>query len=368
MNFDSRQLRQALGAFPTGVTVVTTVDAEGVPYGVTANSFSSVSLDPPLILWSQALTSSSHAAFRDAERFVVNIMADDQVHVANRFAKSGGDKFAEIAVRTGLGGVPVIEGCAATLECRKVAAYPGGDHIVFIGQVEHIERLPRKSLAFGDGRYMVTFAHDLGGHVGAQAGVTTLPAVEAARLAAAAMPQICEDIGQRTLGLAVWGSHGPTIVRWEPSSHPVSPYLQTGVLVSLTQSATGLAFAAFMCGQTVQAAVERELGARAAAANADQGCFEQRLQEARQHGIARSVGAAPSQRHQVTVNAFSAPVFGAAGQMVLALSTTCEAERLPADWDGAVPAALAAAARMLSLRLGWKPEQAAAQPPCLSNS
>lgn len=354
MKFDSRQLRQVLGAFPTGVTVITTVGADGKAYGVTANSFSSVSLDPPLILWSQAMTSSSHPAFRDAERFVVNIMADDQVHVANQFAKSGDDKFAGIATRSGLGGVPVIEGCAATLECVKVAAYPGGDHIVFIGQVEHIERLPRKSLAFGEGRYMVTFAHDLGGRVGGQEGATTLPAIEAVRLATAALPQICEAIGQRTLGLAVWGSHGPTIVRWEPSSRPVSPYLQTGVLVSLTQSATGLAFAAFLDDSTVHAAIDRELGARMTAGQADDGRFGERRDEARRHGIARAVGAAPSQRHQVTVNAFSAPVFDACGRMVLALSTTCEAERLDPDWQGTVPQALHAAAAALSARLGHR--------------
>lgn len=357
MNFDSRQLRQVLGAFPTGVTVITTLDDEGRSYGVTANSFSSVSLDPPLVLWSQALTSSSHHAFRDSDRFVVNIMADDQISIANRFAKSGDDKFAGIAVRAGLGGVPVIEGTAATLECVKVAAYPGGDHIVFIGRVEHIDRQPRKSLAFGDGRYMVTFAHDLGGAVGAGgagSGSSTLPALEAVRLASAALPQICEEIGQRTVGLATWGSHGPTIVRWEPSSHPVSPYLQTGVLVSLTQSATGLSFAAFMGGATVDAAVEQELATRAAAARPDDGRFALRLEEARQHGIARAVGAAPSERHQVTVNAFSAPVYGADGRMVLALSTTCEAERLDPQWDGAVPTALAAAARALSARLGYR--------------
>lgn len=365
MNFDSRQLRQVLGAFPTGVTVVTTLDAQGKAYGVTANSFSSVSLDPPLVLWSQALTSSSHHAFRDSERFVVNIMADDQVHVANRFARSGDDKFAGIAVRPGLGGVPVIEGTAATLECVKVAAYPGGDHIVFIGRVEHIDRQPRKSLAFGDGRYMVTFAHDLGGAVGAAGagGSGTLAALEAVRLASAALPQICEEIGQRTVGLAVWGSHGPTIVRWEPSSHPVSPYLQTGVLVSLTQSATGLSFAAFMGGATADAAIEQELATRAAAARPDDGRFAVRLQEARRHGIARAVGAAPSERHQVMVNAFSAPVHGADGRMVLALSTTCEAERLDPQWDGPVPVALAAAARTLSARLGCS----APETHCVSN-
>src|SRR4051812_18428675 len=107
--FDARALRQVLGAFVTGVTVITTVDASGKPHGLTANSFSSVSLDPPLILWSQSLTAPSHPVFRDADRFVVNILADDQVEVSNRFARGGADKFAGCATRAGLGGVPLIE-------------------------------------------------------------------------------------------------------------------------------------------------------------------------------------------------------------------------------------------------------------------
>ncbi|MDM0026667.1 flavin reductase [Variovorax saccharolyticus] len=355
MDFDSRQLRQVLGAFPTGVTVVTTIDDAGKPYGVTANSFSSVSLDPPLILWSQSMKSTSHHAFRDAERFVVNIMADDQVHVANQFAKSGDDKFSGIAVRPGLGGVPIIDGSAAYLECVKVAAYPGGDHTVFIGKVEHIDRAPRDSLAFGDGRYKVTFAHDLGGRVAGVEGASTLQALEAVRLASAALPQICEEIGQRTLGLAVWGSHGPTIVRWEASQHPVSPHLQTGVVVSLTQSATGRAFAAFMDADSTAAAVARELESRAVSGDPDNGRLACSIAESREHGIARAVGAAPSQRHQVIVNAFSAPVFDASGQMVLALSTTCRADLLAPEWNGPVPAALLQAARKLSARLGHSP-------------
>lgn len=355
MSFDSRDLRNALGAFTTGVTVVTTLDSAGKAHGVTANSFSSVSLDPPLILWSQALTSKSHHAFRDTERFVVNIMADDQVHVSNRFAKSGDDKFVGIPVTPGLGGVPIIDGSAAHLECTKVASYPGGDHVVFIGRVEKIHRAPRKPLAFGEGRYMVTFSHDLGGAVRADPEGRGLPQIEAVRLASAAMPEICEQIGQRTLGLAVWGNKGATIVRWEPSQQPVSPYLQTGVVVSLTQSATGLAFAAFLKAEAVQTAVHLELAARAATNRFDGGDFAARLAGAREHGLARAVGDAPSERHQVRVNAFSAPVFDARGDMVAALSTTCRADLLDADWDGPVPTALLAATRTLSSRLGYAP-------------
>ena len=160
--FDARELRQVLGAFTTGVTVITTLDNEGQPLGLTANSFSSVSLDPPLVLWSQSVTAPSHPVFRETERFVVNILADDQLDISNRFARGGADKFAGLQVTPGLGGLPLIPGCAAYLECRRVSSFPGGDHTVFLGQVERIERNIRQPLVFGGGRYLVTQPHDLG--------------------------------------------------------------------------------------------------------------------------------------------------------------------------------------------------------------
>src|ERR1700754_197138 len=92
--FDSRDLRRVLGTFVTGVTVVTTIDDEGRFHGVTANSFSSVSLDPPLVLWSQAVKTQSHPVFFKTERFAVNILAEDQIELSNRFAKSSQEKFA----------------------------------------------------------------------------------------------------------------------------------------------------------------------------------------------------------------------------------------------------------------------------------
>ena len=160
--FNSRELRQVLGSFVTGVTVITTLDAQGKPHGLTANSFSSVSLDPPLILWSQSLKAPSHPVFRDGERFVVNILADDQVAVSDRFARSSPDKFAGCLVRPGLGGVPLIEGCSAYLECRRISSFPGGDHVVFLGEVERIERTGRQPLVFGGGRYLLAQPHDIG--------------------------------------------------------------------------------------------------------------------------------------------------------------------------------------------------------------
>ena len=351
--FDSREFRRALGAFPTGVTVITTRNAQGETFGVTANSFSSVSLDPPLILWSQSTTSSSYPVFRDCDRFVVNILADHQIRVSNQFAKSGPDKFREIPTTTGLGGIPIIQDCAAHLECVKVAAHPGGDHVVYIGQVEKISRSGHRSLAFGDGKYLMTFAHDLGEVGNAEIGTGGLAALETQRIVSAALPEICERIGQRTVGLAVWGNQGATIVRWEPSKQPVSPYLQAGVVVSLTQSATGRAFAAFMPPDQTRAAIEQELQSRERSGQPDNGQFSRHVAEARQQGLARAVGSASSPRHKIMVNAFSAPVYDAQGNMTLAISTTCESNRLSTDWDGPVPTALREAARELSQRLGY---------------
>src|SRR6201984_244199 len=118
--FDSRDLRRVLGTCGTGVTVVTTTDDEGGFHGVTANSFSSVSLDPPLILWSQAAKTHSHPVFFKAERFAVNILADDQIELSKRFAKSSKDKFSGVDVDIGSAGVPLLCDCSARLQCRVV--------------------------------------------------------------------------------------------------------------------------------------------------------------------------------------------------------------------------------------------------------
>jgi flavin reductase (DIM6/NTAB) family NADH-FMN oxidoreductase RutF len=118
----------------TGVTVVTTLDREGKAHGVTANSFSSVSLDPPLVLWSQALASKSYPTFRDSEHFIVNILANDQVEISNHFGKSRQDKFNSVPCSPGIGGAPILTGTAAHLECVKVAAYPSGDHVIYLGR------------------------------------------------------------------------------------------------------------------------------------------------------------------------------------------------------------------------------------------
>lgn len=158
---DSRDLRKALGSFVTGVTVITTIDKNGKAYGLTANSFSSVSLNPPLILWSQSLTAPSYPVFRDARRFAVNILAYDQIDISRRFAGSSDDKFTGVAIRAGIGGVPLIEGCTAYLECTVEERFPGGDHAVYLGRVEKIEHSTRISLVFGGGKYLTAQPHEL---------------------------------------------------------------------------------------------------------------------------------------------------------------------------------------------------------------
>ena len=132
--FEPAAFRKALGSFATGVTIVTTC-ADGERFGVTANSFNSVSLDPPLVLWSLAKSAASHAAFAAAPGFAVHILAADQQDLSNRFARKGADKFAGLSLESGRAGVPLLAGCAARFECRTTYQYEGGDHIIFVGEV-----------------------------------------------------------------------------------------------------------------------------------------------------------------------------------------------------------------------------------------
>ena len=249
--FNPRLFRDVLGTFLTGVTVVTTRDADGMAHGVTANSFSSVSLDPPLVLWSQAYTSKSFAAFRDSDHFAINILAHDQIPLSNHFAKSTENKFAEITHRNGLGGAPILDGAVAHLECVKHAAYPAGDHVIYIGRVEHFASSLKRPLAFGAGKYLLARSHDL------ESG-NTVP-IPVAPAAIASMVRALAGLrGKATISLAVWANHGPTIVYWQPGSE-ASEEFTTGQVVSPTQSATGLAFAAFAPAPLIKPFLEEDL-------------------------------------------------------------------------------------------------------------
>ena len=145
---DTRAFRRALGNFATGVTVVTAADASGRKVGVTANSFNSVSLDPPLILWSIDKRSTSHAVFEAATHFAVNVLAADQIDLSNNFARPREDRFAEIEYQTGAGGAPVLADCSARFECEKYQQVDGGDHWIMIGKVVAFDDCGRSPLLY----------------------------------------------------------------------------------------------------------------------------------------------------------------------------------------------------------------------------
>ncbi|MCC6658365.1 MAG: flavin reductase family protein [Rhodocyclaceae bacterium] len=148
-----RALRDALGAFATGVTVLTTRGAGGEPVGLTVNSFNAVSLEPPLIVWSLSLASPSLAAFRDCSHYAVNVLALDQAWLSQRFASRAADKFAGLELNPGLAGAPLLPGCCAWFECANQVRHDGGDHLLFIGRIERHRRDRKEPLVFQGGRY-----------------------------------------------------------------------------------------------------------------------------------------------------------------------------------------------------------------------
>lgn len=154
--FTERHFRDVLAQFATGVTVICTRTGDGRFVGFTANSFNSVSLDPPLVVWSLADTGSNLAAFQSAQRYAVNVLAHDQVELARRFSRPHADRFAGVPCRIGAAGAPLIEGCVAWFECRHHAVHRAGDHVLFIGEVETCERRKGLGLVFHHGRYATT--------------------------------------------------------------------------------------------------------------------------------------------------------------------------------------------------------------------
>lgn len=150
---DPLELRRTLGAFATGVTIVTTWDSQRGAVGLTVNSFASVSLDPPLVLWSLSRNSPSLGVFESAEHFTINVLGAEQRALSDRFARSLPDKFAGVRWRAGAGGAPVLDGCVASFECRTHQRVDGGDHVIFIGRVERFSRGGGEPLLFVGGRY-----------------------------------------------------------------------------------------------------------------------------------------------------------------------------------------------------------------------
>jgi flavin reductase (DIM6/NTAB) family NADH-FMN oxidoreductase RutF len=157
---DPRDFRNALGTYATGVTVITAAGPDGKPYGLTCNSFASVSLNPPLVLWSLVVYSSSLTVFQNASHFTVNVLGASQQELANRFAKSSDDKFAGLDWSPGLGNAPVLAESVANFQCRSVNRYYGGDHVIFLGAVEAYSYNREEPLLFARGTYGRFLADD----------------------------------------------------------------------------------------------------------------------------------------------------------------------------------------------------------------
>jgi len=152
--FDTPHFRHALSQFATGVTVVTTRLSDGTLLGLTASSFNSVSLEPPLVLWSLGNRASSMEAFTGNSHYVINVLAFDQVALAERFSSRIKNRFEGVDyARTGH---PILKGVSAWFECHNRSRYPEGDHVIFVGEVERCEAHPQPALVFHDGRFIST--------------------------------------------------------------------------------------------------------------------------------------------------------------------------------------------------------------------
>lgn len=153
-SFSAQEFRAALGMFATGVTIVTARTAEGQVVGLTANSFNSVSLSPPLVLWSLSRAAASMAVFSAGSHYAINVLAADQKALAERFATRGADRWNGVTFDTGAGGAPLLHGAAATFECFNRSRYEEGDHVIFVGEVERCaHRVGASPLLFHGGRY-----------------------------------------------------------------------------------------------------------------------------------------------------------------------------------------------------------------------
>lgn len=156
---DPKAFRRALGNFATGVTIITAQAPEGTNVGVTASSFNSLSMDPPLILWSSMKDARSCAIFESASHFAVNILAADQMDMSNHFARQQEDKFAGIEWEEGVGGAPIFPNCAGRFQCETYDKLDGGDHWIFVGRVVAFDDFGRSPLCFHQGSYAMVLNH-----------------------------------------------------------------------------------------------------------------------------------------------------------------------------------------------------------------
>jgi flavin reductase (DIM6/NTAB) family NADH-FMN oxidoreductase RutF len=152
-SIDPRDFRSALGTYATGVTIITAATPDGKPYGLTCNSFASVSLNPPLVLWSLVIFSQGMSIFQNASHFAVNVLGTSQQALATKFATSSVDRFAGVEWTAGLGNAPILAGSVANFQCRAVNRYYGGDHVIFLGAVEAYAYNRQEPLLFARGGY-----------------------------------------------------------------------------------------------------------------------------------------------------------------------------------------------------------------------
>jgi len=156
---DPKAFRRALGNFATGVTIITTQSEDGTKVGVTASSFNSLSMDPPLILWSSIKETPSCKIFESASHFAVNILASDQMNMSNHFARQQEDKFDGVEWEAGIGGSPLFPNCAGRFQCESYEKLDGGDHWIFVGKVVAFDDFGRSPLCFHQGSYSMVFSH-----------------------------------------------------------------------------------------------------------------------------------------------------------------------------------------------------------------
>lgn len=152
--FDTRHFRDALSQFATGVTVITTRLEDGTFIGLTASSFNSVSLTPPLVLWSLNQGANSLPVFTGNSHYVINILAANQGELAYKFARPGKNRFEDVEFTLSPTGLPVLAGVAAWFECHNRSRYPEGDHVIFVGEVENCDVCPQEPLVFHGGRFL----------------------------------------------------------------------------------------------------------------------------------------------------------------------------------------------------------------------
>ena len=154
--FDEREFRTALSQFATGVTIITTRDEQGSFFGLTASSFNSVSLTPPLVLWSLSQNARSMPLFSENSHYVINVLAADQAALAERFASRVEDRFNGVEFVLSETGLPILRGTTAWFECHNRSRYPEGDHVIFVGEVERCAVDAKAPLVYHAGRFVKT--------------------------------------------------------------------------------------------------------------------------------------------------------------------------------------------------------------------